>query len=172
MLPLKARAPLLALFLAGAATAQPPLAPPGPIAEGTLATHNKARAAVGTPPLKWSSATAQAAQKWADHLAATGKVAHDPDDHYGQNIWASTRPRPINVVIEQAISEEQPNYEPVTGSCIGGKECHHYTQIVWEGTTQVGCAHATRPDPQWGQWEYWVCNYDPPGNWNGVKAYP
>merc|ERR1719509_343211 len=38
----------------------------------------------------------------------------------------------------------------------------HFTQVVWAGTTSVGCATA-----QGSQWTYVVCNYGPPGNMQG-----
>ena len=38
----------------------------------------------------------------------------------------------------------------------------HFTQVVWRGTTQVGCGHS-----QCNGNDIWVCEYDPPGNWEG-----
>ena len=41
-------------------------------------------------------------------------------------------------------------------------ETGHFTQVVWRGTTQVGCGHS-----QCKGNDIWVCNYDPAGNWDG-----
>jgi len=38
----------------------------------------------------------------------------------------------------------------------------HYTQLIWKGTTRVGCA--IQPA---GNWEYLICRYSPPGNIDG-----
>jgi hypothetical protein len=38
----------------------------------------------------------------------------------------------------------------------------HYTQMIWKGTTRVGCA--IQPA---GQTEYLICRYSPPGNIDG-----
>lgn len=35
----------------------------------------------------------------------------------------------------------------------------HYTQMIWRGTTRVGCAlHKA------GEWDYLICRYAPAGN--------
>jgi len=38
----------------------------------------------------------------------------------------------------------------------------HYTQVIWKNTTEVGCGVARS-----NQGEIWVCNYNPPGNYQG-----
>lgn len=45
----------------------------------------------------------------------------------------------------------------------------HFTQMVWVGTTQVGCAQTACPagslfDASYGISNYFVCKYWPPGN--------
>ena len=44
----------------------------------------------------------------------------------------------------------------------------HFTQVVWAGTENLGCAVSTCPEggPDPGR-KIYVCNYDPPGNWRG-----
>ena len=42
----------------------------------------------------------------------------------------------------------------------------HYTQIVWRGTTHVGCSIASR-----GNRSVLACRYSPPGNIDGRRAY-
>src|SRR5690348_1354652 len=59
-----------------------------------LAVHNKARAKIGVPPLKWNARLAADARVWANELAATGRFEHSPDspneDPQGENLWAGT----------------------------------------------------------------------------------
>ena len=48
--------------------------------------------------------------------------------------------------------------------------CGHYTQIVWKNTERIGCGKAT--SRQNGLFTvYWVCQYDPSGNYVGQKPY-
>ena len=42
----------------------------------------------------------------------------------------------------------------------------HYTQIVWRGTTSLGCALASDAEN-----DYLVCRYSPPGNVVGQRAF-
>ena len=52
-----------------------------------LKAHNDRRALHGVTSLIWDDSLAQHAQVWADHLAATGKIRHDPDlDEEGENL--------------------------------------------------------------------------------------
>ena len=46
--------------------------------------------------------------------------------------------------------------------------CGHYTQMVWQTSTKVGCAMAVCED---SQEQVWVCQYQPAGNWVGKKPY-
>jgi hypothetical protein len=38
----------------------------------------------------------------------------------------------------------------------------HYTQVIWKGTTHVGCALHDE-----GGWRYLICRYSPKGNADG-----
>lgn len=40
----------------------------------------------------------------------------------------------------------------------------HYTQVVWSGTTHVGCAIYPSAN-----WDYLICRYSPPGNIDGAR---
>ncbi len=46
---------------------------------------NSERAAVGSPSLAWSNKLAAEAKVWAEHLATTGKIEHDPNRHTTMN---------------------------------------------------------------------------------------
>ena len=52
-----------------------------------LKAHNERRALHGASPLVWDDTLVEHAQVWADYLAATGKIHHDPNrDGEGENI--------------------------------------------------------------------------------------
>lgn len=144
--------------------------PADPELDGIVKLHNDVRAEVGTDPLVWSSEAASVAKKYAEEC----NWGHNADrGSYGENIFASTGGSSPGAVVG-SWAEEKANYDPATGDCASGKVCGHYTQIVWSTTTAVGCAKAscTKNSPFGGDsWDYWVCNYDPPGNYSGKKAY-
>ena len=49
----------------------------------------------------------------------------------------------------------------------------HFTQVVWKGTTELGCAHALCNNliPGAGQAHFYVCEYSPSGNVIGQFGY-
>lgn len=138
---------------------------------GITERHNFWRQQVGQPPLIWSEELATEAQAWADELAKRGcEMEHRPHTGkwgtvHGENIfWAYNMDVNPKTVVD-SWADERKFYQPATGKCKGGV-CGHYTQIVWKDTRQVGCGMA-----KCGAEEIWVCNYDPPGNYVGEKAY-
>jgi len=136
--------------------------------EEMIERHNHWRNKLGLPALVWSDALANFAQEWANKLAANGcKMKHRQKSSYGENIyWTSDSSTPTKVV--DAWASEEKYFSHKTQKC--KKEwymCGHYTQLIWEKTKKVGCAVASCGD----KGEIWVCNYDPPGNYTGEKAY-
>jgi pathogenesis-related protein 1 len=74
--------------------------------------------------------------------------------------------------VDNAVSDwagERRYFDARTGRCRGG-ECGHYTQVVWRGTTHVGCASAGCPTDGMNA-TVWVCNYRPAGNVIGERPY-
>lgn len=137
---------------------------------GIVKAHNDVRATVGTSPLTWSDEAAAVAKSYAEKC----NWGHNDDrEGFGENLYASTGDAGPAAVVGSWAEEEQ-HYDPATGECARGEVCGHYTQIVWSSTTKVGCAKqlCTKNSPMGGgNWTYWVCNYDPPGNYSGQKAY-
>ncbi len=140
-----------------------------------LAAHNAVRAAVHVPPLAWSDTLAEQARSWAEFLAGTGTIAHSPGwmlAGEGENIWmgGGARFKPDDMVGMWADEQAWYHGEPVGR----GRSPHlvgHYTQIVWRGTTRVGCGYVAVPDKLYVQREYLVCRYSPPGNIIGQRPY-
>ncbi len=129
-----------------------------------LAAHNAIRSRVGVPRLVWSDRLAAAAQRWADTLVKRNQFAHDPKSPYGENLFAVIGGTASPAEIVEEWASEEKNYDRRTNSCRG--ECGHYTQVVWRNTRELGCAVARR-----GNREICVCEYDPPGNFNGQRPY-
>lgn len=125
-----------------------------------LAIHNFDRAAYKVAPVKWDCKLAAMAQEWA-----TRGVFEHRDTPYGENLFVGADPgATINNMIDMWLSEKA-FWTNKTGTCAAGKVCGHFTQIVWKGTTKVGCG-VNRNAP--GKWKVmFVCNYDPSGNTGG-----
>ena len=49
-----------------------------PFYQDCLEAHNTFRAKHGVPPVIWSAELASSAQKWADQLASSDQLRHDP----------------------------------------------------------------------------------------------
>jgi hypothetical protein len=154
--------------------------PPSAEAQAWLDAQNLIRRNVSPqpatplPPLSWSSAAAAVAQAWADgcnyqHNSGRGTR--------GENIAANAPPgtwSPATVV--NAWASEASDYDYASNSCAAGKVCGHYTQLVWRDTLRVGCGHqiCSINSPfgsQSPRWEFWVCDYEPPGNYVGQRPY-
>lgn len=144
-----------------------------------LAAHNVARKAVGITPLTYSHTLADSAQKWSEELQRDNcEMRHDPKTNYGENLyWTSQTGGDIKneliVTPENVVSfwtEEKTDFNYDKNSCAAGKQCGHYTQIVWAETTQVGCGVSVCQSEATHK-EIWVCRYDPRGNYIGEKPY-
>ncbi len=136
------------------------------LAQDMLAPQNSVRAAVGEPPLIWSSELAGVAQKWADHLIATGAFEHHRGGPYGENLYDITGGTATPRHVVSAWTNEIRDYDVQANSCSGDSDCGHYTQIVWSTTRAVGCALAAASSRQ-----VWVCEYYPAGNVIGYRPY-
>jgi len=139
---------------------------------GITRLHNQAREQVspapGTPlpALNWSGTLASAAQSWADGC----KFGHS-NSAYGENIYATSGTATPADVVGSWVSEKA-KYNYASNTCSG--TCGHYTQVVWANSISLGCGvkTCTQGSPFGSpSWQLWVCNYDPPGNYNGQKPY-
>ncbi|WP_333781833.1 MULTISPECIES: CAP domain-containing protein [Sphingomonas] len=158
-----------------------PRAAEGPAPRGSLllrqamlAGQNAARADVGVPPLTWSEPLAAAALSYAQEMARTGRFAHADQPQgmtrQGENLWMGSRGAyRFDEMVGHWVAEKKDFLNlPVPQSSRTGRwqDIGHYSQIVWRGTTQVGCAIASNAKD-----DYVVCRYSPPGNVWGSIAY-
>jgi len=143
--------------------------------------HNKWRSQVGVSNLVWSDRVARVAQSWANQLKNEGCAMRHSSRRqrqgYGENLywasavrWSNGRRDVQNVSSTKVVDSwgsEIADYHYSSNSCNSGAVCGHYTQVVWNRTTKVGCGMAICNDKA----QIWVCNYDPAGNYVGVKPY-
>ena len=147
---------------------------------GVLEAHNIVRIKHGLKPLTWSTKLAKYSQEWADNLCGTGQctMVHRPGTPpYGENLywaspvtWSTGESAVQGTTIKDVVkvwADEEDWYNYGSNSCESGKQCGHYTQMVWKSTTKVGCAVKVGKDKS----QSWVCSYDPPGNFTGQRPY-
>jgi pathogenesis-related protein 1 len=176
-----------------------PVAPAGPepgLLAGITAEHNAARARLvsGTPlpSLAWSPEIALVAQAYADKLArgCVSALSHStPTERqaWGENLASFSitggHGDEPNGSPQQTVSlweSELACYtfgpfqsgvnETCSAACRDYGGCGHLTQLLWRSTQRVGCGVAECSQGQ-TRTSYWVCNYDPPGNYVGELPY-
>ena len=103
-------------------------------------------------PLKWSAYLKDSAQKWANHLAATGTWGHSSG--LGENLASHTDSngynRSTSSILTRWVEEE-----------MNTSRNGHMTQVLWRASEYVGCGEAKKGDRY-----YQVCQYSRPGNCN------
>ena len=141
--------------------------------QAMIAGHNDARAAAGVPPLAWNATLAADAQAYATELARTGRFEHSREPRgavaEGENLWTGTRGAyRYEEMVGHWVAEGQfyrPRPTPDFSTTGHWEDVAHYTQIIWRGTTEFGCAAASNATD-----DYLVCRYTPPGNVVGQMA--
>jgi pathogenesis-related protein 1 len=135
--------------------------------EGFVTAHNEVRQTVGVPDLSWDSELAEEADSWTLSLAADDcAFEHNFGSPFGENLYWSSFNSDAQTVVS-AWASEVDDYDYDANDCAPGRQCGHYTQIVWDETERVGCAMNPCEDAS----EIWMCVYDPPGNWVGEWPY-
>jgi len=141
--------------------------------QAMIAGHNDARAAAGVAPLVWNATLAADARAYADELARTGRFEHSRGSRgavpEGENLWTGTRGAYRYEEMMGHWVDEGRYYRsrPTPDFSTTGRweDVAHYTQIIWRGTTEFGCAAASNATD-----DYLVCRYTPPGNVVGEMA--
>ncbi|UXX78869.1 pathogenesis-related family 1 protein [Reichenbachiella carrageenanivorans] len=128
--------------------------------------HNFWRADVGVAPINYSEELAEVANKWAIQLKSQGCAFKHSQNAYGENLFKGTVGYFTAGDAVDSWGSEKQDYDYKKNKCTTGKMCGHYTQIVWENTTEVGCAKSICDGSV-----IWVCNYNPAGNYVGQQPY-
>jgi hypothetical protein len=139
-----------------------------------LYAHNRARDQAGMPPIGWSEDLADEAQDYARQLARARQFRHSDKSQRagpeGENLWMGSMDAFTYAEMADSWIKERRYYRPrgvlpdisTTGDW---RDVGHYTQVIWRGTTLVGCGLASNGDD-----DYLVCRYSPPGNVYGQNA--
>jgi pathogenesis-related protein 1 len=122
--------------------------------------HNQKRCMAGVPNVEWDDALAQTAQAYADTNPAghSSGAFHD----YGENMRAKCPSCSAQEAMTWWYAEKE-QYVP------GQMTAPHYTQVVWKGTTKIGCGKGK--STTFGcDGEGWTCQYSPKGNTFGAEG--
>jgi len=136
-----------------------------------LDIHNAERAAVGAAPLAWSAGLQASATKWAEHLSTIGRLEHAPREGRGierENLLQALPDWSIHQMLDLWVSEKKDfvaGVFPDVSQTGDVTPILHYTQMIWPGTTELGCGLIDGDD-----WQWLVCRYSPGGNRDGESV--
>lgn len=137
-----------------------------------LAAHNRHRAAVGVPPLRWDERLAAGARVYGPQLAATGQLVHSPRaarPGVAESLWMGPRgDYTLEAMVDSWAAKRRnfvPGVFPNVSRTGNWEDVSHYTQLIWRETTHVGCALQRA-----GRSDYLICHYAPKGNQDGRRV--
>ncbi|HEY1962043.1 MAG TPA: CAP domain-containing protein [Rhizomicrobium sp.] len=135
-----------------------------------LAAHNRLRAELSIAPLRWSDRLAQGAAQWAKTVASRNQLQHSGEANVGENIavgWGTqtSLPQMLSIWANEKTMFQRGMFPQVSRD---GSEASvlHYSQMIWRGTTEIGCGTAAN-----GRMNFLVCWYSPQGNYIGQSPY-
>jgi len=163
---------LLAAGAVSGASAEYP-SPTDGFAQQVLDEHNRERDRAGVPRLAWSDRLARDAQGWAQRLAYEGwlrHASHRENGGAGENLWMGSAGYYAPAEMVAAFTGERRHYRhgtfPDVSRTGNWQDVGHYTQVIWRGTREVGCAVA-----RGARDDFLVCRYWPAGNWMGQRPF-
>ncbi|OBA21213.1 PR-1-like protein [Metschnikowia bicuspidata var. bicuspidata NRRL YB-4993] len=122
-------------------------------AKAILDAHNEKREAHSASGLSWSANLFTYAQNYADSYTCGGSLVHSGDS-YGENLAYGYS---TGVAALEAWYSEGTGYDYSTSTVLD-----HFTQVIWQSTTELGCAYKSCSGGL-----YVICSYNPAGNYVG-----
>jgi hypothetical protein len=124
--------------------------------------------------LAWDDTLADHARAYAAVMARTGRFQHAEQPmgpgREGENLFMGSAGAYSYAEMAGLWVAEKRQFSngafPAISTSGRWQDVGHYTQVVWRGTTRVGCALSSG-----GGQDYLVCRYAPPGNVWGQKAF-
>ena len=145
-----------------------------------LKIHNDARSDVGVPNLNWSNSLSEDALEWAKIMAEKEDMFHSSNASrpgQGENLyyWCCSTGEIESFSATPGGDASQLWYNEISdytyseiGSPLNAEVMiGHYTQMIWDSTTEVGMAQAKSKSGKL----FVVARYSPPGNWVGNFPY-
>ncbi len=147
-----------------------PVPAPAPLdwTKQVLDQHNLYRAQHCAPELAWDETIAATAQEYANRCIWD----HDSTTLFGENMAYRDVTDSALTTVDRWYAENSDYDFAAPGS---SQNTGHFTQVVWNGTTRIGCARAECPYTALGSTNpgnayLYVCRYAAPGNTTG--AFP
>ncbi|XP_054801584.1 probable pathogenesis-related protein CaO19.6200 [Prosopis cineraria] len=133
--------------------------------EEFLVAHNWVRVLFKLPLFTWDEKLENVAKQYAMQHYDDCKMVHS-DLPYGENIFWGLRLHwtPSDAVYYWLEESKWYNFTNLQCTAPPGKDCGHFTQLVWKDSLRLGCALQHCRDPTKGMLV--VCEYDPPGSYD------
>jgi pathogenesis-related protein 1 len=128
--------------------------------------QNDARAKVGAPPLLCNDGVSNYAEAYANQRKVDCTLKHS-NGPYAENLFwgGGCRWKPKDAAALWISEYSSFNYNSCM--CHHNDTCRHYSQIVWRNSQRVDYARVVCQTSD----TFMTCNYYPPGNYEGQKAY-
>ncbi len=153
--------------------------PEAGVMAGVTAEHNRWRARVGVAPLTWNATLAASAAAYVSTCVWAHDANRSPDggfSYVGENLYASSQMPSSSILLNsvQSWAGERTSY--TYGRTVGQSNLSavgHYTQVVWDDTTQVGCGYKYCNSIQGLNFGGTIvaCRYGPGGNYSNATPY-
>lgn len=126
--------------------------------------------------MQWDTQLEKIAQEWASSCRSSNGflLSHNPNrstkysGYVGENIFGASNQANGEVAV-QVWFDEISYYNYQSNTCASGRNCGHYTQVVWANSNKLGCARAYCSNLLLKH--VIVCNYAPGGNIAGQRPY-
>ena len=115
------------------------------IKKDILNKHNYYRSRHQVDDLKWNKEIQVIAQAYSEKIAPGHSLVHSSNTYKGQSLGENLYMSYGGMSGEAASNSwynEVDNYDFSSQSSKGGKVTGHFTQLVWKGSTEIGCGAA------------------------------